>query len=142
MPNSFMPGILITKDTLTPNMRKLPVNIKGRIGLYLKGQETRVQDYARKNAPWTDRTSNARNGLHAQYVGDRDGDRHVIRLYHTVPYGIWLEIRWAGKYAIIVPTIQAEGTRIMAGMSKLLEKSGFNVAVSAGVGSVGSGLFA
>lgn len=144
MPSAIKgPGIVITSDTLTPNLKKFPVMLKGRIGLYMKGQSTRVQDAARKGAPWNDRTGNARNGLFADYNGSLDGDRHVIRLYHTVPYGIWLEIRWAGKYAIIVPTIQSEGTRILAGMKKLIEKSGFSTAITAGTGlGSGSGLFA
>jgi hypothetical protein len=127
------PGIIITRDTLTPNLKSFKPNMKGRIGLYMKGQSTRVQDYARRNAPWHDRTGNARNGLHADYIGDRDGDRHVIRVYHTVPYGIWLEIRWAGKYAIIWPTVQSEGARILAGMNKLIEKSGFASAIAGGL---------
>jgi hypothetical protein len=142
MPKPFGPGIVITRDTLSPNLKSFPKDLRGRIGLYMKGQSTRVQDYARRNAPWTDRTSNARNGLFAQYNGDLAGDRHVIRVYHTVPYGIWLEIRWAGKYAIIFPTVQSEGARILAGMNKLIEKSGFSSAISGGGIAGGSGLFA
>jgi len=123
-------------------LKKFTPLLKGRIGLYMKGQSTRVQDAARKGAPWNDQTGNARNGLFADYSGDYNGDRHVIRLYHTVPYGIWLEVRWAGKYAIIVPTIQKEGARILQGMTKLIEKSGFSVGVTAGTGITSSGLFA
>lgn len=137
------PGIVITRDTLTPGLKSFPGNLKGRISTYMKAQAPRVQDSARRNAPWTDRTGNARNGLFAQYNGDLTGDRHVIRLYHTMPYGIWLEIRWSGKYAIIVPTIQSEGQRILSGMTKLIEKSGFSSALTAGTGfGPGSGLFA
>lgn len=78
-----------------------------------------VQDAARTNASWTDRTGNARQGLFAKaQSGQRGG--HSIVLYHTMPYGIWLEVRWAGKYAIIAPTIQSEGRRIMSNVNKLL----------------------
>lgn len=127
---SNSPGIVITHDTLTPGLKAFPKTIRQRIGLYMKSQAPRVQDAARKGAPWTDRTGNARNGLFAEYDGDLVGDQHVVRLYHTVPYGIWLEVRWAGKYAIILPTIQSEGRRILSGMSKLIEKSGFTMSIT------------
>ena len=29
----------------------------------------------------------------------------ALVLYHRVTYGIWLEIRWSGRYAIIGPTM-------------------------------------
>lgn len=115
-------GIVWTKDTLTPGLKKFPPTLHTAIALYLRAQETKVQNHARTNAPWNDQTGNARNGLFAQYSGSPD--RHEIRLYHTVPYGIWLEVRWSGKYAIIVPTIQTEGARIMSGIGKLIDKMG------------------
>lgn len=111
-----------TKFDFTKTVPKFSDTLLGAITIYLSGQETKVQNYARRNATWTDRTSNARNGLTAKYDGGRD--RHVIRLFHTVPYGIWLEVRWAGKYAIIVPTIEAEGQRIMKGLQGLITKMG------------------
>jgi hypothetical protein len=36
----------------------------------------------------------------------------TLTLQHTVEYGIWLEIRWGGRYAIIVPTIEQLGPEI------------------------------
>jgi hypothetical protein len=64
-----------------------------------------IEDYAKTNARWIDRTSNARQGLHA-FVDARDKTRVAIYLSHAMPYGIWLEIRWHGRYAIILPTLQ------------------------------------
>jgi hypothetical protein len=122
------PGIIITSDTLTPGLKKFPNQLQKAIGKYMNGQDTRVQDYARTNAPWTDRTGNARNGLFAEYQGPGSAgllggnDRHTIRLYHTMPYGIWLEVIQAGKYAIIFPTVVHEGERIMGGLKKLINK--------------------
>lgn len=79
-----------------------------------------AQDHMRSTAPWTDRTSNARNGLFAKAFSTPS--RHTIVLYHTVPYGIWLEVRWAGKYAVINPTLQAVGPRVMTMVNKLLAR--------------------
>jgi len=66
--------------------------------------------YARNNAPWEDRTGDARAGLVADVVAD---DKEMtLTLKHTVDYGVWLEIRWGGRYAIIIPTVEQLGPEI------------------------------
>lgn len=79
-----------------------------------------VQNYARQNAPWQDQTGNARNGLMAEAFKDDRG--HGIVLFHTMPYGIWLETRWSGKYQIIEPTVQFYGPKVMQTVNKLLAR--------------------
>lgn len=83
----------------------------------MKFHATRATAYARSNAPWTDRTSNARNGLFA--TASREHPVYRITLAHSVPYGIWLEVRWSGRYAIIRPTIDRTGPEVMATISQL-----------------------
>lgn len=60
---------------------------------------------AKANAPWTDRTAIARAGLWSDWEWISD---EIIQLWlsHSVDYGIYLETRFAGQYAIIWPTIQ------------------------------------
>jgi hypothetical protein len=77
-----------------------------------------VENYMKTNAPWRDRTGNARNGLAARAY--EEADSVGIVLYHQVSYGIWLEVRWGGKYAIINPTIDVMGPRVMAAYNDLL----------------------
>lgn len=79
---------------------------------------TRAEAYARANAPWNDQTSNARNGLKAVAVHERH--KHAIVVHHSVDYGIWLEVRWEGRYAIIDPTIRHEGVEVMRTVGALL----------------------
>jgi hypothetical protein len=57
----------------------------------------------RSNARWTDRTGNARQGLSASVFDSED--EIALVFFHRVTYGIWLEIRWSGRYAIIGPTM-------------------------------------
>lgn len=68
----------------------------------------KMQNESRENAPWTDRTGNARSGLFATAEA---AAKDVVTVYlshgHTVFYGKWLEVRFSGKYAIIWPTIEA-----------------------------------
>lgn len=66
----------------------------------------RMEEYAKTNAPWQDRTANARQSLYAHAFTMAE-EAVVIRLGHGVNYGIFLETRWAGKYSVLWPTIQA-----------------------------------
>jgi hypothetical protein len=61
--------------------------------------------YAKENAPWQDQTANARQSLHS-FIEELSGDTVRLYLSHGVEYGVWLEVRWQGKYAIIWPTIE------------------------------------
>ena len=69
-----------------------------------------LEGYAKENAPWTDRTGHARQGLHGGV--DVDDTKFVLYLSHGVEYGIWLEIAHGGNYAIIKPTFDAHISRI------------------------------
>ena len=70
-----------------------------------------VESYAQMNAPWSDITGAARSGLTAS-VDLEDGEV-VLQLYHTVDHGYWLETIQDGAYAIIMPTLEALGPRII-----------------------------
>ena len=65
-----------------------------------------LESYAKHNAPWTDRTGNARQTLNTVTEALAE---EIVALYlqHGMDYGKWLEIRWAGRYAIIWATIEA-----------------------------------
>lgn len=78
-----------------------------------------VEEYARSNAPWSDRSGEARRGLTAE--AETQGQQLRIVLYHTVEYGIWLETRWNGQYAIIVPTIEHMGPIVMGALGATME---------------------
>lgn len=111
----------ITSDTLTPGIRQFPDEIDRGLSQVIDFFTPRVEAYARDNAPWTDRTTNARNGLRATPEHEF-GSRHAIVLSHSVPYGIWLEVRFAGRYAIIDPTVAAQGPELMSTVRGLFGK--------------------
>lgn len=77
-----------------------------------------LESHAKQNAPWTDRTSNARQTLnsYSEALG-----REIVALYlaHGMEYGKWLEIRWSGRYAIIWPTIEAHLAEIGAMLQRM-----------------------
>jgi hypothetical protein len=79
----------------------------------------RMEAYARSNARWTDRTGNARQGLTGKAVKTAAGV--IIYLFHKMTYGIWLEIAHAGKYAIILETLETHHPEIMTNLERLVK---------------------
>lgn len=110
----------LDEDTLTPTIKALPKVIDGIIALTMRYYEPRMENHAKINAVWTDRTTNARNGLAAR--SGRTTDVHYIVLFHSVPYGIHLETIQQGRFAIIMPTIDKFGPEIMSTFQKILDK--------------------
>jgi len=68
----------------------------------------RAETYSRINARWIDRSTNARSGLTGTYKAETraKGASYSVELFHKVNYGIWLEIRFNQKYAIIKKTLE------------------------------------
>lgn len=90
-----------------------------------------IQDEARQNAVWEDRTGNARGGLFFAVDGfglgtitgevspeaksemsdvaieSGSSETLIITLAHTVFYGKFLELKNGGRYAIVMSTIEA-----------------------------------
>ena len=63
-----------------------------------------AEAYAKANHPWNNQTGRAEAGLNA--YAELTG-AHEVSMYlsHGVPYGIFLELKFAGRDAIILPTI-------------------------------------
>lgn len=102
-------------DTLTPGLKAFPLVVDAHLGRVYEDLADEIEQYMQANAPWEDQTGSAREGLRAEHV-DEGLFKHAIVLYHTVDYGIWLEIRWNGAYAIIIPTIEHYGPQVMASL--------------------------
>lgn len=109
-----------TDKELFKNLDRAPAKLDAAMAAFTSFWAPQVEGYARTNAPWQDQTSNARNGLTA--VPEVQPGKYSIVLFHRMPYGIWLEVRWSGRYAIILPTIQTMGREVMAGARDLLRR--------------------
>jgi hypothetical protein len=109
------PGIEWSGD-LSGNLQTLGARTKARMVATAKYIAPQIQSDMRANAPWKDQTGNARNGLFTTVKVATN--RVDIVLYHSVPYGIWLELRWSGKYAIITPSLASWGPRYFALLAK------------------------
>lgn len=113
-------GITWTERGLFNNLESAPEKFQAAMVPFTNFWARRCQDHMQENAPWTDRTGNARQGLKAR--PESRAWQYSIILAHTMPYGIYLETRWGGKYAIILPTIKTMGREVMAGAREILRR--------------------
>lgn len=116
-----MPSGGFTLDTseIEKNIDSIPGFLDKAVAATMKYHEAGAENELKTTAPWQDQTSNARNGLAARYVGS-DGSKHTMVLFHQVPYGIWLEVRFDGRYAVILPTVQSVGPKVLKTIQKIL----------------------
>lgn len=78
-----------------------------------------MEGYAKRNAPWTDRTNMARNSLNGG--GFKSGDDVVSYIAGGVDYQKWLEVISAGKWAILQPTILACKSEWISGIERIIQ---------------------
>lgn len=64
-----------------------------------------IEAAAKQDAAWTDRTGNARQGLFTTIR--KNGKSVSLYLSHAMDYGMWLELRHHGRYAIIMRTLSS-----------------------------------
>lgn len=113
-----MSGMSWTGD-LVVNVHDFNEKAMKRLALLMEHTAPRIESYAKEHAPWTDRSSNARRGLTA--VTKINGDEMSIILFHKVPYGVWLEIRWSGRYAAIMPALKWGSEELNHGMPAVMK---------------------
>jgi hypothetical protein len=104
-------GNIFNFDSLSPNLKVMLPRIDAAVDIAFDHEAARAASMMRSNAPWTDRTGNARAGLQAQH-NRIPMVEHELVLFHSMPYGIWLEVRWSGRYAIIGPTMVTVGQEL------------------------------
>lgn len=97
-----MTSFRIERDTLTASLISMEPRVQRAVNAVFEHVATFAEGEMRAHASWTDRTGNARAGLRAVHLDL--GEQHTIVLYHTMPYGFWLEVAHDGKYAILGPT--------------------------------------
>jgi hypothetical protein len=79
---------------------------------------SRLEGYAKTHAPWTDRTGHARQSLTGKCIPTAAAV--VIVLAGLADYQIWLEIAHGGRWAIILPTIDAHLGEIVGALHRLV----------------------
>lgn len=113
---TFVPGRLKT------NLRNFDNDINALVSAVFDYRGDRAVAWMKTNAKWTDRTANARATLQA--TGEFHPDYWILHLFGGMPYQIWLEIRFAGRYAIITPAVRVQSRALMEQLKGLLIRLG------------------
>lgn len=84
--------------------------------------KVQIEQWMKEHRPWTDRTGNARRGLHTE-VEILANDTYSLILDHgdDVPYGYYLELKNFGKYAIIQPALDTFAPLIFVEVRRLVD---------------------
>lgn len=108
-------------SSLSKNLDKMATKLGAVVLMYSATKASEIESKMKQNRPWTDRTNMAKTTLNAK-VSQPNTNLIRITLAHGVDYGIWLELAHGKNYAIIAPTIQEEGPRIVSDLNDLMSK--------------------
>lgn len=112
----FKPG------SLNRNLKAFNYDINALVAGVVDYRGDKAVAWMKTNAKWQDQTGNARQTLAA--YGLHGSDFHELHLHGGVPYQIWLEVRWAGKFAVIWPAVKYQGLALMNQLRGLVNKMG------------------
>lgn len=106
-------------DEVQVGLENLDMKMVAAFDIYCTTAAKKLETYAKKNRPWTDRTSDARKRLQgtSELVG---GNRARIVLAHGVDYGVWLELAHEKRYAIVEPTVRLQSNEILKGLENFV----------------------
>lgn len=65
----------------------------------------KMEHDAKANRPWTDRTGNARRTMEGVFA--RDGDRFIAGVEGHMPYSVFLELGFDGRFSVLQETVNA-----------------------------------
>lgn len=108
-----------SSSSLEGGLNQLEAKALATTKMYASTQALELQAYMKQNRPWTDRTGLAKAMLSATVS---QPSTHVVRvtLAHGVDYGIDLELKNNGNYAIVRPTLATQGPKVMNGFNGML----------------------
>lgn len=115
-------SFVIELDALDHNLKHFDRRARRAIDATMTYQAAKSETWMRTNARWTDRTTNARNGLFGMVDHQEGSDTWLLILSHTVSYGIWLEVANSGKYAIVRPALLRAHRETMQRLARLFER--------------------
>ena len=113
-------GVSVDITGVYSGLEKFNLLARNRVRNYFEDSSEELESYMKENAPWHDRTGNARRGLSADVSENINAIR--IELSHSVDYGIFLEYAMEERFAILEPTARLKGPDVINGMKGLLNR--------------------
>jgi hypothetical protein len=116
------PNFTFKPGAIQANLKRFNGNINALVAGVVAYRADKAVGYMKTNAKWKDRTGNARGTLNA--FSEHSDTEHTIHLLGGMPYQIWLELRHAGRLAIITPAVKYQGLALMNQLRGLVGKLG------------------
>lgn len=110
-----------TNETLQRNLGAFDDRVQSKLGQTTEYFALRVETTAKTQAPWTDRTTNARSSLAA--VARVEKGKFSIVLHHGMWYGVYLEIIADGKWGIVAKTVREQAPEFTRLMTKVFMRA-------------------
>lgn len=113
--------VVWTSNTLTHGLTWFKNNVDDEIWQEVQDFAAECEAHMKAEAPWEDRTGDAREGLSGTPY-QKGEDVHGVLLSHGVSYGRFLEFRFGGRDAIVIPTLEQKGPELMRRLHGLYER--------------------
>lgn len=111
-------GVRLDKERMQARLDRLNDRMNNGIAAAFEYQAPKSEARMKSTARWTDRTGNARAGLFTKT--SHTGNHHELLLSHLMSYGIFLEVRFSGRYAIVIPEIRLAAQDLQRLIRKIL----------------------
>jgi hypothetical protein len=89
--------------------------------LYADTAASKMEAEAKKQAPWNDQTSNARQSIRGRAYWTANNQVEIV-LSGGMPYSPHLELAREKRYAILAPTVEKNKAKILKTLSERLLK--------------------
>ncbi|WP_354088145.1 hypothetical protein [Clostridium algidicarnis] len=107
-------------ESVINGLSEFEMKSKAAIGVYADTAGKKLEDHAKNNTKWTDRTGLSRKTIEGgkQWEGDKC-NVYVTGNTEQFPY---LELAMDKQYSILKPTVNKLSPEILKGLNKILEK--------------------
>lgn len=101
------------------NLRQAANKQLAALGLYAETAAQQMVEHAKPNAPWTDRTTNARESISGGHYWK--GNTLVVRISGGMEYSVYLELAMEKRWAILRPTVERFAPEVLSGYQRLVK---------------------
>lgn len=92
-------SVTVDDRIVAQNLDGMSERLKTQLQLLGRATGQKIQEFAQENAPWTDRSGDARQRL--KYNSEINDNGLTISIFHQMEYGIYLELCHNEQYAIL-----------------------------------------
>ncbi|MBV1816857.1 hypothetical protein ACIR03_02725 [Clostridium cochlearium] len=107
-------------ESVLNGLSEFEMKSKAAIGVYADTAGKKLEEHAKKNAPWTDRTGLARKTIEGGK--EWDSEKCIVYVAGNMEYSPYLELCNDKRYATLKPAVDKLSPEILNGLNKILEK--------------------